>query len=271
MQHLLDAELGVLALLLVLLGRLVLPLPDGHGQVVRHHGRLPRRLQDAGAVPAAHVGAQAHADALLEQPAHARPPARQRRVAARAVRDLGPALRDEVRFVVGQVDRVAEDRARAQQPERVVHGGVRRALGEHGPHQRDLRPVLRDVRLHGQARGPLQRAELRHGVARAGRREPRRQDRAHEREVRVDAPDVVDALLRARERLRRRLVPVVVRAHLVVVHAHAADEGALAHGQAEVREQVRRLDVDGRVVGGGGGAVGQHAPDAACVHSARFG
>lgn len=39
------------------------------------------------------------------------------------------------------------------------------------------------------------------------------------------------------------------------VHAYAADEGALAGGEAGVGEEVRGGWVDGGVVGGGGGAV----------------
>lgn len=58
-------------------------------------------------------------------------------------------------------------------------------------------------------------------------------------------------------------VAVVVRRE--GIHAAAADEGALAGGEAEVREQVGGGDGDGGVVGGGGGAVGEGAGDAASV------
>lgn len=58
-------------------------------------------------------------------------------------------------------------------------------------------------------------------------------------------------------------IAVIVRCE--GVHAAAADEGALAGGEAEVREQVGGGDGDGGVVGGGGGAVGEGAGDDAGV------
>lgn len=67
---------------------------------------------------------------------------------------------------------------------------------------------------------------------------------------------VSDALLGAR-------VAVVVWRE--GVHAAATDEGALAGGEAEVREQVGGGDGDGGVVGGCGGAVGEGAGDDAGV------
>lgn len=67
-----------------------------------------------------------------------------------------------------------------------------------------------------------------------------------------------------------RSVAVVFRAEGRVVHAHAADEGALAAHVAERREEVRRGDVDGGIVGSAGGAVGQGARDDAVVGDASL-
>ena len=69
-----------------------------------------------------------------------------------------------------------------------------------------------------------------------------------------------DGLERRLERLLCRLVAVVVRVEGCRVHAHAPDEGALAQGQAQVRQQVGGGHVDGGKVGGRCGAVGQRAP-----------
>lgn len=67
------------------------------------------------------------------------------------------------------------------------------------------------------------------------------------------------------ERLGSALVAVVGRAGVGVVHADAADEGALAEGEGEGGEEVGGRDVDCGVVGGGGGATGERAGDGARV------
>lgn len=67
------------------------------------------------------------------------------------------------------------------------------------------------------------------------------------------------------ERLGGALVPVVGRTSVGVVHADAADEGALAEGEGEGGEEVGGGYVDCGVVGGSGSATGERAGDDACV------
>lgn len=227
-QDLVDAQLGLLALVL----RQVRQLAAGRDEVVRHQLRLPRRLEDARAVAAAHVGAEADLDALLQQPAHAGDAAREGRVAAGAVGDLGPARGDEVGLVLGEVDGVGEDHLVVEEAVGVVHVGVAPAAREELAHEGDLAGVLRDVRLHGQLGLRLQGREAPHGLGAAGGREARRQDGAHEREAAVEAADVLNGGAGRRQRVLGRLVDVVIRAE--VIHTHAPDEGALAHGEAQV-------------------------------------
>lgn len=143
-EDLLDAQLCPFALL----GRQIGPLAGGHGAVVRDEGGLARGLEDAGAVAAAHVGAEAEGDALVEQPADVGLAARQGRVAAGAVGDLGAAAGDEVGLVVAEVDGVGEDRLFREEAVGVVDAGVVFAVGKHVAHELDLVDVLRDMRLH---------------------------------------------------------------------------------------------------------------------------
>lgn len=273
-QHLLDAQARALALPV----RHVGPLPHRHGPVVRDEGGLARGLEHAGAVPAADVGAQPDAHPGVEEPADGRLAARQRRVAAGAVGDARAAPGDERDLGVREVDGVAEDGAGAEEAVAVVHVGVAVALGEHGLDEGELGRVLGDVGLHGEfldvaaaAVGAPQGAEAGHALAGAGGGEARGEDGGDEGEGRVDGADVVDGGAGAGEGLVGGLVAVVGRVHVAVVHADAADEGALAGGEAEVGEQVGGLDVEGGVVGGRRGAVGQRAADAARVHAARLG
>lgn len=159
--------------------------------MVRHKLRLPRGLEDARAVAAAHIRSETDLDALLQQPAHASHAAREGRVAARAVGDLGLPLGDEVRLVLGEVDGVGEDHLLVEKPVRVVHVGVALAAREELLHQLDLVDVLRDVRLHRQARLLLQLGQACHRRGAARGREPRREDGAHELEAAVYAADVL--------------------------------------------------------------------------------
>ncbi|TPX12032.1 uncharacterized protein E0L32_007335 [Thyridium curvatum] len=234
-QHLVGAQPGAV-------------VPRRHGELVADEARLPRRLEHAGAVPAAHVRAQPDVDAhVLDQPPHARQPGRDGAVAARAVRHLGPAALEERRLRVGQVHRVREDRPLAEQARLVVYAGVRRAAGEQPGHERDLGGVLADVRLHGQARLAVQVAQRAQRLGRARRREARRDDGPHRLHPRVRGADVRDAGAGRRHRGLGRLVAVEVGRG--PVHAHPPHEGALARREADVGEQVRRRHVDGRKVG----------------------
>lgn len=198
------------------------------------------------------------------------------------MRDFGPAGADEGAFGGGQVDRVREDRAGREEVVPVVDGGVGGCVWEKLPHEGDLVSVLGDVRLDAEGlaipitplhrgRGRGQLPQRRQRPARTRRREPRRHDRRDEPPLGIDAPDVRDRRLGRGDRLLGRRVAVVSGAEARVVHADAADQGALAAAEAERGEEVGGGDVDGGVVGGAGGAVGEGAGDDSGVGGAGGG
>ena len=76
---------------------------------------------------------------------------------------------------------------------------------------------------------------------------------------------MLDRGVRRFQRLFGTLVAVVVRAGVRIVHADSADEGALAEVEGECGEEIGRRDVDGGVVGGCCGTVGEGAGDDAGV------
>ena len=78
---------------------------------------------------------------------------------------------------------------------------------------------------------------------------------------RVEGFDIGYCGLRCGDRGLGGCVVVVVWAKGLVVHADAADEGALAAGVAEEGEGIGCGDVDGCEVGGAGCAVGEGARD----------
>jgi len=78
----------------------------GHGDVARHPDSVAGHLQNAGAVAAADVGAEADVDAVVDELAHLGAAAGQRRVAGRAVADLGVARLDQLALILAQVHRV---------------------------------------------------------------------------------------------------------------------------------------------------------------------
>lgn len=137
---------------------------------------MPRHLQDARAKPTAHVRAQPNVYPLVDELPYFRAPARQRRVARRAVADLAVPRFDELLLILAEMYRVREDHLGRQQPRGVVHVGVARALGEEPVHEFDFFEVLGDVRLHGYAGFLVQRAETLEAVHCAGGCEAGRDD-----------------------------------------------------------------------------------------------
>ena len=83
--------------------------------------------------------------------------------------------------------------------------------------------------------------------------------------MRIQGPTVRDGGMCRVERLLGALVAVVVWAGVWVVHADAADEGALAEGEGEGSEEVGGGDVNRGVVGCRGGAGGEGAGDDARI------
>ena len=67
------------------------------------------------------------------------------------------------------------------------------------------------------------------------------------------------------------LVAKIIGALFGTVHADAADEGALAAGEAEGGEEVGGGDVDGSEVGGAGGAICEGAGDDLVVDAVGVG
>lgn len=82
---------------------------------------------------------------------------------------------------------------------------------------------------------------------------------------RVNSPYMLDTLPRILNRSLRALITVIIRAQ--AIHTDTAHKGALAFCETDVRENVGGGDVDGGVVAGGCGAVGERACDDAGVDS----
>lgn len=128
------------------------------------------------------------------------------------------------------------------------------------------------MRLDGQVLFGGERAQGAHEVACAAGGEARREDRRDEGAVGVDLLAVRQALLCAVEALRR--VCVAVRGRVGPrrgIHAASPDEGTLAVLEAEVCEEIGRFDVDGGVVRGRCGAVGERALDHAGIDGVGLG
>lgn len=257
-KDLLGGELALLLLLAV----------EAHGDVARDEGSLAGVFENRGRVAAADVGAQADVDALLPQPADAGGAAGDGGVAAGAVGDLALAEGDEAGLLLGQVDGVGEDHLGVEQAVVVVDLGVGAGLGEQLADELDLAGVFGNVRLGEVVIVLLQLGEGRHGLAGARGGEARGDDGGDAVVGRVNLLHVVNGLLGGLDGGLGGLVAVVVRVEARHVHADAADKGALADGEAQVRQQVGGGDVDGGVVGGGGGAVGQGAADDGRVDAA---
>lgn len=131
---------------------------------------------------------------------------------------------------------------------------------------------LGDVRLDVQWRsvGCGEFAETVEGGVAAAWCESGRDDWVDECSVGIDGVDVVDCGLCCVETLFGGLVNVVGWADIFVVHADAADEGALAVGMAECGEGVGGWDVDGCKVGCAGCAVGERASNDLVVDAQSF-
>lgn len=150
--------------------------------------------------------------------------------------NLSPTGLDQGHLLLGQVNRMGQDHLGRQQACRIIHVGVRLAFGKQLLHKRHLGLVLGDVRLAVHARLAVQVAQRTQTLAGAARGEAGRDDRRDELGIGVNLLDVVDGGLGVSDAVLDAGVAVVVRRQRV--HAHAADEGALALFEADVGEQV---------------------------------
>ncbi|KAK1447538.1 hypothetical protein CMEL01_09377 [Colletotrichum melonis] len=248
-QHLLNRQLSPL---------LLLPLQP-HRNMPRHQRSLSRRLEYTRTIPTAHIRPQPDIDPLIPQPPHPRRTARDGAVTTRTMRHLRAPLRNSIRLLLRQMNRVREHHLLPQQPMAVIHIRITLRLREQLLHKLNLPLILRNMRLREHIQLPLQPRQSPHRLPRTSRRKPRRQYRRDELKARVDPPDMLHALPRLTQRVGRGLVLVVVRAQPFAVHAYPPDERPLAKGEADVGEEVRCGDVDCGVVCRGGGAVGERA------------
>ena len=150
---------------------------------------------------------------------------------------------------------------------RIVHLRVRSLLREQFAHECYFCQVLRDVRLHPEARFLLERPQPVEELRRAAGREPRSQDRHHQPLARVHLLDGLDAGPSVLHRRFRVRVFVVGRVD-VRIHVTAAHKGALAAGVADSGEESRRGDVGRGEIGGGGGAVAERGGNGVVVDRA---
>lgn len=247
------------------------------GQMPRHVTGLAHGVEDRDGVAGRAVGAQADLDAAVQQLAHAAPPVRQARVAVGVVRDAHAPRRHDLHVPLAQVDAVRQDRARAEQPVRVVHVGVAGDVRVQGVHVAHFQRRFAHVRLHADRVAVAvafavavvaQLAQAGHGLRRHVRAGAGLDARHDETAVRVDFADVGDDGALVLEHLLGAGLPVAVRA--ADEDAQLADDGALAEPQTRVGEHIRRGRVDARVVRHRRAAVLQLLGHHLAVHAVRF-
>ena len=132
------------------------PVPAQH----RHLVRLAHGAEHRVAGAASDVGRDADTDRMIPVPgaAQVEQARSQEGVRGRAVHDRRSGRRQARALARRQMDAVREQAAGADQTEAVVDIGVVLRPGKVPRHQRDLRPALREVRVHvaiGMARGEV--------------------------------------------------------------------------------------------------------------------
>lgn len=183
--------------------------------------------------------------------------------------DFSIPLLNQGALLLRQMYRMRQDHLRRQQSCLIVDVSVRLAVRKQLVNKLNLRLVLSDVRLTGQAGLLVQVSKRLQAVHCAGGSEAGRDDWRDECMLRIDAVDVCNAGTCRFNGLRGAFIPVVLWGHRV--HAYTADEGALAALETDVGEKIRGWHVDGCVVCCGGGAVGECAGYDSVVYPTGFG
>lgn len=168
---------------------------------------------------------------------------------------------EEHALVGGKMNGMREDGMRSQKSSGIVDIRVGFGGGEELRNESNFVEVFGDVGLDwsGRGGGGGKGAKVAEGFGGAGGGEARGDDWPDQGGRWVESADVGDCGFCSGEGGGCGFVAVVFWADSGVIHADAADEGALTLGVADCGEEVGGRDMDGCVVGSTGGAMGEGA------------